>query len=372
MRKLIIIILSILLIVGAFFVGGKIANSKQKKKPNFNKIVNTVYTKTVKNKVVPVAITTSGNLSAKRKIDLYAEVQGVLNKTNKDIKAGTKFSKGQTILSINSDEFYANLQAQKSTFFNSLTSVMPDVQLDYPDAYPKWQNYLNSLDINKTLPKLPETTSDQEKFFISGRGINTSYYNVKNLEAKLVKYRIRAPFSGVLTEAMVTEGTLVRSGQKLGEFIDTSVFELEVNINEAYADLLKVGNKVDVSNINNTKTWKAEVIRINAKVDQTTQTIKAYLQVKGDGLRDGMYLNASLQTKEIDNAIEISRKLLVNDTKVYVVNDTVLSLRAIKPVYFTNETVVIQGLINGTDILSKPIPGAHDGMLVKKLIDEEN
>ena len=371
MRKSISIVLAVLLVVGAIFLAKLIIDSVNKPKPKFNKIVKTVYTKQVENNAIPVSITSSGNLSAKNKIELYAEVQGVLNPVGKEFKAGTSFAKGQTILSINSDEFYANLQAQKSAFFNSLTAIMPDIQLDYPNEYSKWQAYLASFDINKTTPKLPNTNSDKEKFFISGRGIVTSYYNVKNLETKLAKYRIQAPFSGVLTEALVTKGTLVRTGQKLGEFINTSVFELEVNINEAYAHLLKLGKTVNVSNINNTKTWIAKVVRINSKVDQTTQTIKVYLEVKGEELRDGMYLNASLQTKEIENAIELSRKLLVDDTKVFVVNDSVLSLVNINPAYFTNETVIVQGLENGMQVLSKSIPGAYDGMLVKTIDEDE-
>jgi multidrug efflux pump subunit AcrA (membrane-fusion protein) len=369
MRRIILIVLSVVLIIGAIFAGMKIANSSKKEKPKFDKVVKTVYTKQVENTDIPVTITTSGNLAAKNKIDLYAEVQGVLNPMAKEFRVGTKFYKGQTILAINSDEFYSNLKAQKSAFFNSLTSIMPDIQLDYPNEYQKWQAYLNAFDINKTTPKLPETSSDKEKFFISGRGILTNYYNVKNLETKLSKYSIRAPFNGVLTEAMVTEGSLVRSGQRLGQFINQSIFELEVNVNEAFADLLKIGNKVTVSNINNTKHWNAKVIRINAKVDQTTQTIKAYLEVKGDELRDGMYLNAALQTKKIENAIELSRKLLVDDSKVFIVNDSVLKLKEILPVYFTNETIIIKGLENGIQVLSKPIPGAYNGMLVKTLND---
>jgi len=62
--------------------------------------------------------------------------------------------------------------------------------------------------MNKATPTLPEMSDEKEKFFISGRGIMTSYYNVKNLEQRLSKYRIAAPYKGVLTQALVTEGTL--------------------------------------------------------------------------------------------------------------------------------------------------------------------
>ena len=67
------------------------------------------------------------------------------------------------------------------------------------------------------------------------------------------KYQIRAPFSGTLTEALVSPGTLVRIGQKLGEFIDPSIYEMEVSINSEFANLLKVGNSVVLSNLEKTK-----------------------------------------------------------------------------------------------------------------------
>lgn len=371
MRKKIIIAGSIALLILAFVLGRSIANNNSKKQPNVTKVIKTAYVKTVTNTSIPVTISTSGNLRAKNKIDLFAEVQGVLKPVGKDFKPGTKYYKGETILAINSAEFYANLQAQKSAYFNSLTAIMPDIQLDFPEEYQKWQQYLNTFNINKTTPKLPQVNSDKEKFFISGRGIITNYYNVKNLETKLGKFNIRAPFSGILTEAMVTQGTLVRMGQKLGEFINTDEFELEVNVNEAYANLLQKGNKVTVTNLDNSKSWTATVARINAKIDQNTQTVKAFLTVKGDGLRDGMYLNANLQTKEIDNAYKIQRKLLVNNNQVYVVNDSILNLTTINPVYFGNETVIIKGLDNGTAIVSKTLPGAYNGMPVKTINDTE-
>jgi len=372
MRKLIITIASLLLVALAIIGGMAIANSNKKGKPTFNKIVSTVYTNIIENKSIPVVISTSGSLTAKDKIELFSEVQGILKQTSKNFKTGTQFSKDETIISINSDEFYANLKAQKSNLFNAITAIMPDIQLDYPNEYLKWKSYLNNFNINKPTPKLPETTSEKEKFFISGRGIITSYYNVKNLEVKLDKYTLRAPFNGILTEAMVTQGSLVRVGQKLGEFIDPSVYEMEVNINENYANLLKKGTKVSIYNLSKTNNWEATVVRVNGKIDQTTQTVKTYLQVKGDQLREGMYLTAELETKAIDNAVEISRKLLVDDTKLFTVKDSILDLVSVNPVYFNDNTVIIQGLENGTAILSKPLPGAYNGMLVKTINETNN
>ena len=373
MRKYISIALALLLIIGAFFVVKIMIDSNQKKAKKAPKIVKAVFVETVENKEIPIVISANGNLVAKNKIELYSEVQGVLTPLAKDFKAGTHYNKGEVILKINSDEHNANLQAQKSNLFNSITSIMPDIRLDYPNEYEKWQKYLASFDFNKTTPTLPETNSEKEKFFISGRNIYTTYYNVKNMEVRLNKYTIRAPYNGILTEAIVTPGSLIRQGQKLGEFINPSVYEMEVAINAVYSSFLQKGQTVKLHDLENTKKWTGKVVRVNGKVDQTSQTIKIYIQINSNELKEGMYLEADLAARSEKDAFEIQRKLLVNNESVFVVvNDTVLSLVKVNPVYFNDQSVVIKGLPNGSKTLTKNVPGAYDGMTVKIFDDSKS
>lgn len=371
MRKALSIIFGIIVLVGAILLAQYLINNKKKPKPKFDKIVKTVFINEVENKEIPIIITASGNLTAKHKIDLFAEVQGVLKPSTKEFKPGAAYHKGENIIKVNSDEFYANLQSQKSNFYNSIIAIMPDIRLDYPSEFQKWQNYLTSFNINKTISKLPVMNTDKGNYFISGRGINTAYYNVKNLEVKLGKYNLRAPFNGILTEAFVTPGSLVRVGQKLGEYIDPSSYEMEVSINAEFANLLKVGNTVQLNNLEKTKSYTGKVVRINGKVDATSQTIKAFIEVSHNDLKEGTYLEANLTARSEQNAIEISRKLLVNDKQLYVVRDSVLDIIDVNPVYFSNEKAVIKGVENGTLMLSKPTPGAYQGMLVKIYEDKK-
>ncbi|NOR27925.1 MAG: HlyD family efflux transporter periplasmic adaptor subunit [Lutibacter sp.] len=365
MRKIIIIVLSIILVGGSIFLAKYLINNKKKPKPKTEKIVKTVFTETVSNTSIPLVITTNGNLVAKNKIEIFSEVQGVLETTSKEFKQGTSYTKGETIIKINSDEFYANLQAQKSNLFNVITAIMPDIRLDYTSEYTKWLTYLQSFDTQNALQKLPEFSSEKEKFFISGRGINTAYYNVKNLEVKLNKYNLRAPFSGILTESLVNPGTLIRVGQKLGEFINPSVYEIGVSVKSEYRDLLQIGKQVKVHNLEKTNTWLGKVIRINGKVDASTQTIKAFIQVSGKDLKEGQYVEVALQAKAEENAYEVSRNLLIDNSKLYIVKDSILDLVTINPVFESENTVVVKGLADGTILLSKPVPGSHSGMLVK-------
>jgi membrane fusion protein, multidrug efflux system len=370
-RKIILAILGVLLIVASIYGAIAIVNSKTTPRPRPEKVVKTVFVDTVMNGVVPIVVPANGNLVAKLRVELYSEVQGVFLRGNSLFKAGQAYRSGETIIRIDAAEYYASVQSAKSNLYNLITSIMPDLRLDYPEISDKWQNYLNGFDLDNTTPELPEMTSENEKYFISGRGILTTYYNVKNMEQRLAKYSIRAPFNGVVTEALVTEGSLVRSGQKLGEFINTGVYELEVAISKTYSDLLKVGEKVELLNLDGSRNYEGKVTRINARVDQATQTITAFIEVSDANLKEGMYLEASLNARQEANAIEIDRSLLLENDRIFVVRDSVLDLIDVKPVYFTDRSVVLKEVPDGITIVSRPVVGAYAGMLVKVFRENE-
>lgn len=365
MRKIILSVLGISLIIFSFLFAKKLIANKNKPKPVKEKVVKTVFIDTVSNGTIQIIIPANGNLVAKRRIELYAEVQGIFKSSNILFKPGQTYYKGQTLIGIDATEYYASVQSAKSDLYNTIAAIMPDLRLDFPDVFQKWQDYLRSFDLNKTTPKLPKIASDKENYFITGRGIISNYYNVKNLEQRLSKYNISAPFSGILTEALVTEGALIRSGQKLGEFIDTSIYEMEVALSKTYASLLKVGEPVKLTNLNKTESYSGKVTRVNGNIDPTTQTITAYIDVKDDALKEGMYLEARLNAKEEQNAIEIDRNLLSETNEIFVVSDSILATVPAKPVYFSETKVVLKNVPDGTIILKKSVPGAYAGMLVK-------
>jgi len=109
---------------------------------------------------------------------------------------------------------------------------------------------------------------------------------------------------------------------------------------------------------------------VNSLVDPASQTIPTFIQVRGKGLKEGMYLEADITAKEEQNTYELNRKLLVENNQVFVVNDTVLALVEVEPIYFKESTAVVKGLTDGMQILAKPIPSAYVGMKVKIFSDK--
>lgn len=369
MRTIINVAIGLIVLALSIFVTIKLIDSKKTVKPKAEKAVASVYVEKVKNTTVPIVIPAHGNLAAVNKVELYAEVQGVFQKSSKIFKAGQSYRKGDILLGIDAGEYKASLVAQKSALQALITSSISDLKFDYPDAYPNWLKYLESFDLNQPLKPLPKPLSRQEDFYIAGKNIVTTFYNIKNMEERLQKYTIRAGFDGVLTEALVTPGTLIRSGQKLGEYIDPSVYELEVSLSKTYADLLEVGKEVNLHNAEMTDSWTGTVARINSKVDAASQSVQVFIRVAGNTLKEGMYLEASVEARQEPSAIEISRSLISDKNEIMVIEDDQLKMLKVTPTYFGSKTVIIKGVPDGTIMLSKPVMGAYEGMAVKIIED---
>jgi multidrug efflux pump subunit AcrA (membrane-fusion protein) len=367
MRKIILALLGVILIIASVYTSKIIISSKSKIRKAPPKVIKTVYVDTVSNSMIPIIIPANGNLIAKRRVEIYSEVQGIFKPTSKLFKPGEKYNKNEVFITINNTEYYANVQSAKSNLYNSIVAVMADLRLDFPDIYPKWEAYLKTYDLEKTTPKLPEINSEKENYFITGRGIISNYYSVKNLEQRLSKYTIKAPFKGILTQTLVTEGTLIRNNQKLGEYIDPSIYEMEVSLGENYANLLKIGENVKLNNLENTEEYTGKISRINGSVDTATQTIAVFVEIKNSSLKEGMFLEAKLNAKNEPNAIEINRSLLLDENKIFIVRDNVLDVIKVTPTYFSETKVVLKNIPDKTIILSNPFPGAYVGMLVKPL-----
>lgn len=323
-----------------------------------------VFVEPVIPKELPFVIEATGTLTAKNKIELYSEVQGILQRTPTPFKEGNTFYKGQNLLLINSEEYRAQLQSNKSTLMNQIASMLPDLEIEFPEASKKWENYLKNFNIDAPLAPLPETDSTGEKLFVTGRNIVQTYYNVKNQQERLSKYRIKAPFTGVVTGSSVNVGTLVRNGQKLGEFIDPSIYELELAIPASAIGYVALGQKVQLFTLDESQEYVGKVSRINSRIEQTTQTVTVVVEVNDKQLKDGQYFRAKIYGDVVSDVVSIEGNLLVENDHVYVVKDSLLELQKVAPLNYVGDSVMIKGLAKGMLLVKETMVNAYPGLKV--------
>jgi len=306
----------------------------------------------------------TGKLEALNRIELYAEVSGVLLAGETPFLAGTRVSKGNPIVSLDPTEARANLIAQKSAFRSTVTNVLSDIKLDFPKAYRAWLAYVNTTNLEEPLAKLPEIVDDRLERFLDSRNVQSSYFNVKASEERLSKYVLSAPFNGVISEALIKPGTLVRVGQKIGSFTQPNSYELEVAIPVQDLKFIATGQEVTLSSDDVPGKWTGKVARINAQVDAASQTVHVYIHLNTSDLYEGTYLNGYIKSEPMSDAIELNRKLISDQSEIYVVEGDSLNRIAVQVLRYEGANALVRGVKAGTLILAEVLPGGTKGMKV--------
>lgn len=314
MKNLKSIIIVTTLIIVALVISGFLGNQnegdirepvkKESAKKEIVKVKNEVYTKT---------IITTGRMYAFEKVDIYSEVSGVLENSTR-FKEGKKYSKGETLLNIDSEVYENTLKSYKSSFLNQLTLILPDLKFDFPIVYKKWNAYLSSFKIDEAVKELPKTDSDRERYYIASNNIFKMYYDIKSMEATFNKYTLEAPFNGVVTESNINPGTLVRNGQLLGEFINTSLYEMEAVVKLSDIHWLKVGTDVSLVSLGSDEIIKGKLVRINEKIDSETQSVEVFIQSSDRSIKDGMFLSAEFKSNTNTTITKLPKSAVKNTT----------------------------------------------------------
>lgn len=361
--------IGVLIILMGLIIGGVLSGQKKPiRKTNGGSSKSELKTMTVQNRDVPLPFEVGGSLQATDRIEIYAEVSGILHQAARPFKAGITFAAGEVLVKIDDEVYRNNLLAEKSNLLNQLTLLLPDLAIDFPDRALHWERYLNEFDLEKPLPPLPETSDDRERNYIAARNIFGRYYGVKSMEATLAKYTLKAPYDGVVTASDINPGMLVRSGQRLGEFTNTEEYELEASVGLNKVQYLRQGDKVVLTSDDIAGEFDGTIRRINRKIDPSSQSVRVYIATGDQRLKDGMYITAHINSGVVGDAVKIPRSLLIENSRLYVIDAATLKLLTVDVIEKTNDHVIVRGLPDGTVILAEAFPDAYDGMALDGII----
>jgi len=345
-------VIGILLV--SFLIASAFSSQKQPpKRKHGNGPKKNYETQTVKLEQVQPRFSSGGIIEAYDKIMLFAEVNGVLADAQTAFRNGNRFGKDQVLLHIDDSVYKNSVLSQKSSLLNQLTLFIPDLAIDYPESAQKWQTYLDEFDLETEMLPLPKTNHAKEKYFINARNIYSLYYQIKSMEATLKKYTLRAPFDGVITESDITPGSLVRAGQKLGEFTRTSIYELEAPLNMSHLPFVKIGNKVELTSADFKDPFSGTISRINQKIDRNSQTVQIYIRVSDRRLKDGMYLTADIQSSKKISGTMIPAKWLAEGNKLFIKKTDGFQTKTVHIVLSQGDEVLVEGLNEGEVILAQ-------------------
>ena len=312
-------------------------------------------------------IKSSGRVVSLNNITISSETSGKLE-GNFSIKKGVKFRKGSVLFKVKNTDMYLLLKAKKSKFMNLLSSNLAEIKLDFTDEYKKWDDFFNSLSLEKTIGNLPETNSSKEKNFIISRGIMSEYLSVKSDEEKLRKYTIRAPFDGVISKSYTDIGANVNMGSPVIDVIRDGKKEVELTINTSENEFIKIGSEVLLTD--GTNTFVGKITRKGNFVNEKTQNISVFTEISSDTemIYSGMYLEGTISSNITKSVCKIPRRSIFSENNIYVVNsENKLEIMSVEIISYQGSNVLVSGINNNTMVVNEPLIDVTEGIIVKPI-----
>ncbi len=377
MKKKILFILPVLIIVVGLAVMQFLSSFKTppaKKPPE--KAEKLVRTEKVVLSNIPVQIIAYGRVVSARPVTLYSEVQGTLEQGDQTFQPGQLFKKGQLLIKIDDRQNMLDINKAKSDLLNALASVLPEIKIDFPEEYPRWQKCFDNCGFDCPVPDLPKANNNKIKLYLSRFNIYKIYFTIRNLEILHEKHFLYAPFYGSIVSTALRVGSNARPGTRLGEIISLEDLEVEMPVTATDIQWITLNQPAILTSSEISGRWSGQIIRVGKTIDSRTQTAQIYIAVEqgpDKKLYDGVFMKAEIPGREIQNAVKISRQALYNQKFVYVVQNKKLSRRDVHIARNEPDYVIVDsGLENEDMLVTDLLQGVVAGMPVRVVKNRED
>jgi RND family efflux transporter MFP subunit len=367
MKKISFIIIALL-----FFISG----CKEKVKPGASDIKRQQITGVVVSEAQQSQIDeyyeTSGTVRAKNIVNISSRVIGAV--TSLRVKEGDRVSAGQVIMTIDDRDAAQRLNASESGYKESLKALesakqnksLADVTYRrYKKLHEEKAVSHQEMDQIETRKKIADIEYERAQ-----ESVNRAKAGVKEAQVHQGFAKITAPVSGVVTEKKIESGSMAAPGIPMLTIEDTSSFRLEANVDERLSGKIKTGMSVEVMIEAIGQRTSGKISEIVPAVDPMSRTFVIKADIKGAGLRTGLYGKVFIPQGKKE-AILIPQKAVIEKgqlTGVYTVDDKgVATYRLVKTGKIYKDRVeILSGLNKGEKMIVDGAEKAVDGGIIKQ------
>ena len=313
-----------------------------------------------------------GRVVPSNEIALISEASGKIEKGTVDLRKGTSFKKGQLLAVIYKDEVELALKARKSRFLTAITTILPDIKVDYPEHYESYLAFFNKIDMDEELPGMPKNNDEKLKIYLASQNVLSEYYGILQDEKRLSRHSLYAPFTGTFTQVNFEIGAFVNTGGQIARMIRTDQVEVEVPVKNDNSQWIKIGDIVNVHSENGA-VRNGIVVRKSDFIDASTQRRSIFVQVqnsKNYKVLTGEYKLVEFPGQNIESAMEIPRSAIMNSNEVFIVIDGNLKKAQINPIKWNETTVVFNGLEEGSKVVTEALVNVKENTPVGILGEE--
>jgi RND family efflux transporter MFP subunit len=196
---------------------------------------------------------------------------------------------------------------------------------------------------------------------------------LEGAQAQLAYTEVRSPISGIVSDRAVYAGEMVAAGSPLITIVDVSSVIARLNIPQAQAAYVKVGQSAHIAATDGALETDGKVTVISPSVDPQSTTVEVWVQATnpGERLRPGGTVHVTMLAETIKDAVVIPPEALLpadeGGTAVMVVGkDSVAHQKKVQVGVRDGDRVqILSGASVGQQVISSGGVGLQDGAKVK-------
>jgi len=331
-KRLIFIALPILVIVGAV-LGNSIIAALAPQPEEKEEVVEAlpVLTALAQSEAVQLMVRSQGEVRARSEVNLASEVGGRVVYVAPGFLEGGQFSRGQTLVRIEDDEYALRVVQAEANVAQAETALAREIS--EADTARKEAEQLGVENVSSLALREPQLAEARAR-------LASAIAARDEAQLHLSRTRIVAPFNGRVGQRSVDVGAFISPGSMLGRIYATDIFDIPIPLTDHDLEALGlgIGFVADASNpgpdvtlsaiiTGELREWQGRITRTDSSYDPETRVLFAYVEVYdpyGDGadngtpLARGLFVDAEMAGRDIEDSITIPRTGLRGKDTVYI------------------------------------------------------
>ncbi|WP_111308448.1 efflux RND transporter periplasmic adaptor subunit [Confluentibacter sediminis] len=292
-----------------------------------------------------------GNVDTKQNIVIYPETQGILNRVY--VKEGDKVTKGQLLATIDD---------------GGLSQQLAQLQI---------QSELAKTTFERQKRLWDQKIGSEIQYLQAKSSYEAQQQTVNQLKSQLAKNSLRSPFSGIVDDVMIEQGSVVASQSPIMRMVNLDDMYIETDVPESYIRDVVVGKDVQIEFPVLNKIIKGKIRQASNYINPANRTFKIEVAVPNEDKSIKPNLTARLKINDYTNskAILIPQNIISENANgeqyIYVVKDkksnNAIANRVIIKTGKTQGDIieVLSGIDDDTEIIKEGARSVKDGQTVK-------
>ncbi len=338
-----------------------------------------VFVKEVEVQNIALEVQTGGEVRPRTKVNIVSRVGGRITSVSSEFTEGGQVEPGAVLITVEDTDYQLAVSQAEAR----VAEAEVGVQQALADADVARKQLRGAKDASPLALRKPQVAQARAS-------LKAAEANLKQAQLNLSRTQISLPFKGRISEKLVDVGQYITPGVPLARAFATDLVEVRIPLSDSQLASLDLpigyvaqdsGRNVDFSAVvaGREHQWKGRLVRLDASVDTNTRMLYGVAEVKdpytqnvsdyGMPMAVGLYVNAQIEGREVDQAHVIPREALRAGDTVYLVNDRgLLDIRQVQVTHSDdNKAVIASGLEGGELVIVSSIRNPIAGMALEAL-----